>query len=740
MVLRSIRNTHGRITDFECLFSNRDACLLVGHSPTELRRRPLLELLPSWLEQDVGRDSIAVVETGERCDRQIQCPRGGGDGLLDMHVTKVGDGVSVLVTQPRTHTDRVGLRLGLVDELLDQAPFAISIVEGPEHRFVLANPEYERMLGRQNIVGRTMREVFPELPSNAPVIAMLDEVRATGTRFTSREFEVLFNREGAVESRYFEFTCAPVSSSTATSRSEVTAIQTVAVDVTAHIRSRQRAEALAEALELNERQFQATFETVAVGIAHLSPRGRWLRFNDRVAQMLGYSRQELQELRVHDITHPDDLARDVELADSLLRGDIPSYQLEKRYRKRDGEFIWVNLAASLVRDADRRALFFVAVIENIGERKAAEDAVRIADRQKDEFLAMLSHELRNPLAAIRSACALLETTDSTDPLMSRVQTVLARQTGHMAHLLDELLDLARVTNGKLTLVPSVVDLRDIVREVLSDLEIPERGPTLTVELPQTGVWVEGDRVRLVQVIDNLVSNAIKYTPEHGSIWLALELDNDNDRATLTVTDTGVGFDRDFADQLFEPFQQAPQNIARSAGGLGLGLALAKSIVELHGGSIRARSEGRGLGSAFEVQLPLTDLPHQAPPPPRTDSVAPTPVRVMIVEDNEDAAELLAALLRARNFEVELASRGEQAMVMIRAWRPNAVICDIGLPDIDGYAVARMIREDPALARTRLVALSGYGQAKDRARAAEAGFDQHLTKPAPIEAVVRAITP
>ncbi len=732
MLFRSVRDPSGKIIDFEWVFTNRVAAETLGRSDAELRGKLLLEELPGHREQELFHRYVHVVETGEPCELEFRYARDGIDGWFANRATKVEDGFSVLfadVSERRRRARGRQDRWKLVQGLFMHAPFAISVLHGPEHRFLLANPKHEQMVGRRDLVGRSVREAFPELPPDAPILQLLDRVRTTGEPFTASEFEVEFECGDATEQRYFQFTCAPVHDDTG-----VTAIQTVAVDVTDQIRCRRRAESMAEALELNERRYQATFETAAVGIAHLSPRGKWLRFNDRVAQLLGYSRQELEQLNLQDVTHPDDVAAVVRLAESLLRGEIPSYQLEERYLKRDGTEIWVNVTGSLVRDEAGRPLFFVAVIEDISERKAAEDALRVADRQKDEFLAMLSHELRNPLAAIRSACALLDSIDSSDPLMARIQTVLGRQTSHMAHLLDELLDLARVTKGKLTIVPSVLDLREVVREVFAVFESTPSSPTLSIELAAEPIWVEGDRVRLEQVIHNLLSNAIKYTPAQGSVRLRLAVERG--MALLTVADTGVGLDREFTEHLFEPFQQAPQDIARSAGGLGLGLALSKTIVDLHEGSITARSPGRDQGSVFEVRLPLTTAVHPATPEPNVP-VSHT-ARVMIVEDNEDAAELLAALLRSRDFDVELASRGEQAIAMVRSWRPNAVICDIGLPDIDGYAVARTIRADPTLADVKLVALSGYGQAKDRVRAAEAGFDQHLTKPAAIDAVVRAI--
>lgn len=732
MVFRSIRDSNGAIVDFEWLLTNRAAAELVGRSDADLRGKRMLEEMPG--NRELFDRYVRVVETGQADEQEFRYPQADKQLWLANRVTKVGDGFSMLFAdlsergrmahprQTHPHQDR----WELVQGLFMQAPFAISVVYGPEYRYILANPEYERMVGRSGLIGRTLREVFPELPPDKGLLQMLDQVRATGQPFTAREFEVQLERSDRIDRHYFQVTCSPLRD-----ESGITAIQSVAVDVTDHVRCRQRA-------ELNERRFQATFENAAVGIAHLSPSGKWLRFNDRVAQLLGYSRQELEQLSFQDVSHPDDVDPDATLAEQLLRKEIPCYQLQQRYLKKSGATIWVNRTVSLVRDPADRPLFFVAVIEDISERKAAEDALREADRQKDEFLAMLGHELRNPLAAIRSASVLLETIDSPGPLMSRIQNILGRQTSHMAHLLDELLDLARVTRGKLTIVPSIIDLREVTREILADVDGEREGPTIHFELPDQPVLIYGDRVRLAQVVHNLLSNALKYTPSDGSVRLRLSVDpGEQPAASLTVADTGVGLDQDFCQRLFEPFQQAQQDIARSAGGLGLGLALSKNIVELHRGTIRARSEGRGHGSVFEVRLPLANLssPTQATAPSNEPARA---ARVMIIEDNEDAAELLAALLRSRKFEVELATRGEQALAMLRSWRPDAVICDIGLPDIDGYTVARTIRADPELAGIKLVALSGYGQAKDRLRAAEAGFDQHLTKPAAIDAVVRAI--
>lgn len=747
MLFRAVRNADSSIVDFEWLFTNRMAAEITGCSDAQLRGKRLLEEMPANGEHEQFARLMRVVENGGSEAHEFHCSRQGTDRWFANRVTKLDDGVSILfadVSEQRQIARNREDRWKLAQDLFMQAPVPIAVMvpiaglDGADYRFVLANPEYERMIGQHAIGGKAFREVFPTTPPDARILQVLDEVRATGVPFTAREFEAVID-ESTDQRRYYQFTCSPISDvpgqgDAGPGDRRISAIQIVAIDISDQVRCRQRAETMAEVLERNERQFEATFENAAVGIAHVSLDGEWLRFNSRVAEMLNTSPAQLEQLILQDITHPEDLGHDRGLAASMIRGEIPSYQAEKRYVRTDGTALWTNLSVSLVRDDAGQPLFFVAIIKDISERKQAEAALRQADRQKDEFLAMLSHELRNPLAAIRSACALLERVDSPDPLMPRIQSILGRQTGHVAHLLDELLDLARVTSGKLTIVPDVIDLCEVARDVLSDLGPIDSETTLSVELSEQPLWINGDYVRLVQVVQNLLSNAIKYTPKDGRIELRVAADRQG--ASLRVTDTGVGVDHEFYQRLFEPFEQAPQDIARSAGGLGLGLALSKSIVELHDGTITARSGGRNLGSVFEVWLPLASARGPQARLPMISTA--TGARVIIIEDNEDAAELLAALLRARRFEVELASRGEQGLQLIRAWRPDAIICDIGLPDIDGYTVARLIRADPGLAGIKLVALSGYGQAKDRMRAAEAGFDQHLTKPAAIDAVVRAI--
>lgn len=733
MLLRSVRDRAGTIVDFEWVWANHHAAALLGLELAMLHGRRLLELVPRCREDGSFERYARVADTGRPDELDVSCDHTGPSVWISHRCTRAGDGVAVVCRELDLFRRGSVDPWGPVQLLFAQAPFAISVVQGPEHRFVVANPSYEQMVGRRDIVGKRFCDVFPELPPDAPVLQMLDGIRSSGRPFTAYEYEVPVDvdGDGVPELHYYQFTCSPVREGHG-----VVAIHTVAVDVTTQVRSRREAEEMAERLEDNERRLRATFENAAVGIAHIAPGGLWLRFNERMRSFLGYPREELACMTFQDVTHPEDLDRDLALAEAVLRGDIESYQLEKRYIRKDGGVVWANLTVSLVRSEGGSPLFFVSVIEDIGVRKAAEAALREADRQKDEFLAMLSHELRNPLAVVRSATELLETVDTSDPMIPRIQTVLQRQTSHMARLLDDLLDLARITSGKLTLEPVILDLRDVVREVVSDLE-PTTRPHLrfSLELPSSPVWVHGDRIRLAQVAHNLLGNALKYTPSQGVVSLRLHVERGG--AVVTVTDTGIGLDPDFRPHLFEPFRQAPQDIARSAGGLGLGLAVSRTIVELHQGTIEARSSGRNQGSEFEVWLPLARVePEVASDEPLRRTRA---VRFLVVEDNEDGAELLAALLRARGHEVEITLRGHEAIEVMQTLTLDVVLCDIGLPDIDGYEVARAIRADPRHANVKLVALSGYGQDEDRRRSHQAGFDVHFTKPADIDLILEAVT-
>ncbi|HET6984574.1 MAG TPA: ATP-binding protein, partial [Myxococcaceae bacterium] len=377
-----------------------------------------------------------------------------------------------------------------------------------------------------------------------------------------------------------------------------------------------------------------------------------------------------------------------------------------------------------------------ALREAMAERERAEEALREADRRKDQFLAVLSHELRNPLAPIHNSLHLLKTAPAGGEVARHAQQIIARQVGHLTRIVDDLLDTTRISHGKLQLQRERVDLGQLIGRVAEDHRdlFTARGVRLEVIGPARAVWVDGDRTRLSQVVGNLVQNAAKFSTKGGAVRLVLE--RADGLAELHVRDTGVGMDPEMLSRLFKPFSQADDTLSRSAGGLGLGLVLVKGLVEAHGGTVEATSAGRGTGTDFVVRLPTT------PPPPDTAKheppVSPRPRRVLVIEDNVDGAESLRDLLEVEGHTVVVAKDGPQGVEMGRGFRPEVVLCDIGLPGMNGYEVATALRKDPALGGSFLIALTGYAHPDDQRRAMNTGFDLHLSKPANLEELRRAI--
>ncbi len=386
----------------------------------------------------------------------------------------------------------------------------------------------------------------------------------------------------------------------------------------------------------------------------------------------------------------------------------------------------------------------VALVEEVAERtwvavERARDQAALRDeaRRKDEFLAVLSHELRNPLAPIRNSIYLLERTAPGSAQAARAVEVLRRQTEHVTRLVDDLLDVTRISRGKVTLRRERLDLREVVRKTADDHQslFDESGVDLRVEYPGKPVWVIADPTRVAQVLANLLHNAVKFTPRGGRVSVSAAARQG--RAQLRVRDDGLGIDAAQLERMFEPFAQADQGIARTKGGLGLGLALVKGIVELHGGTVSARSDGTGHGAEFVVSLPVAASEAGTEPGPGVAQGAAAR-DVLVIEDNRDAAETLADVLTLLGHRVRVAADGRGGLALAREQRPDVILCDIGLPDVDGYEVARAVRRDAALDGTRLVALTGYAQPEDRQRALDAGFDAHLPKPPAPEALERVL--
>jgi CheY-like chemotaxis protein len=389
-------------------------------------------------------------------------------------------------------------------------------------------------------------------------------------------------------------------------------------------------------------------------------------------------------------------------------------------------------------------------MRDITERKGAEEALRVAnaqlteaDQRKNEFLAVLSHELRNPLTPIRNSLYILERVTPGGDQARHALEVIGRQSGQLARLVDDLLDVTRISRNKIQLQRGPLDLNELVRRTVEDHQSLFDGKGIAVETTFAAerLPISGDAARLAQTVGNLLHNAAKFTPVGGRVVVSTAIVPSRGRATLRVSDNGIGIEPTMLGRLFQPFMQAEATLDRSKGGLGLGLALVKGLAEMHGGEVCAHSDGPGQGAEFVVELPLEAKSADQASPTAAGAKA-SGRRVLIIEDNVDAADSLREVLAFGDHVVEVAYSGPEGLARAREFKPEVVLCDIGLPGMDGYQVARAFRADKGLKGTYLVALSGYALPEDLQRAHEAGFDRHLAKPPSIEKIeqVLALTP
>jgi signal transduction histidine kinase/ligand-binding sensor protein len=370
--------------------------------------------------------------------------------------------------------------------------------------------------------------------------------------------------------------------------------------------------------------------------------------------------------------------------------------------------------------------------------RESERGLRDADRHKNEFLGVLSHELRNPLAPIRNALYILDRAPAGGEQASRAKAIIGRQVDHLTRLVGDLLDVTRIARGKIQLQRSRFDLGELVKGAAEDHRalLVERDIELDLRIAAGPLHIHGDQTRIAQVVSNLLQNSAKFTDPGGRVVVVVQ--RDGAAASVGIADSGIGIAPEMLERVFEPFTQADDSLHRTRGGLGLGLALVKGLVELHGGEIEVRSEGAGRGAAFTVRLPLAAADRGATNERPARRTTACPRRILVIEDNVDAAETLAEMLRMEGHEVAVVHDGRGGVERARASKPEIVLCDIGLPELDGYGVARALRSDATLATTLLVALTGYALPDDQLRAREAGFDHHLAKPVPFETLERLI--
>jgi PAS domain S-box-containing protein len=455
-------------------------------------------------------------------------------------------------------------------------------------------------------------------------------------------------------------------------------------------------------------------------------------WNGGAERVFGYTAEEAIGRPVSMLIPPDRVDEEPDILRRIRRGEYISHYETVRRRK-DGALIDISLSVSPIVDAQGRIIGASKIARDIADQKRLRDALRDSDRRKDEFLAMLSHELRNPLATIRNSVQLLRM-DPGDAMQRKVLGPLERQVGTLTRLVDDLMDVSRVTMGRVQLQRSDVSVNRVLRDASDTVrrEMRDRKHSFKLNVPDNNLAVNADAVRLEQIVVNLLTNAAKYTPDGGTIELTAERDGDD--AVLRVRDSGIGIEPQLLPHVFALFSQGSTTLDRAKGGLGIGLALVKYLVEMHAGSVTARSNGPGTGSEFIVRLPA--LTSGAPAgeyegtlPGIGGDAAEDCLKLLVVDDNRDSADLQATLLRHHGHKVETAYDGTHALEVALRFRPDVILLDIGLPEIDGYEVAYRVRQQEALGGVVLIAMTGYGQAEDRQRSQAVGFDYHLVKPA-----------
>jgi PAS domain S-box-containing protein len=489
-------------------------------------------------------------------------------------------------------------------------------------------------------------------------------------------------------------------------------------------------------------RFRFMAESMPQKIFTAKPNGDVDYLNQQWSEFTGLPFDEIAEWGWTRFIHPADVEESIRVWRCSLETGAP-FQTEHRFRGADSVYHWHLTRANAMRSPSGEITMWIGSSTDIDNVKRTEQALHDASRKKDEFLAMLGHELRNPLAPILTALQLMKLRGHATGA-EREREVIERQVRHVARLVDDLLDISKITRGKISLEREPIEISVAIAKAVEIVGpiIDRRTHRLSVEVSRKGLAVDGDPVRLSQVIANLLTNAALYTPHGGRIDLSARRDGMD--VVFDVTDTGIGIGAELLPRIFEMFTQGVRPIDRAEGGLGLGLALVQSLVKLHGGSVTADSGGSGKGSRFTVRLPALDVTPLvaagATVPPIATQMAQLPRRrrILLVDDNVDAAEMLADLLGTLGHDVAIAYDGPQALIALESFDADVAVLDVGLPVMDGYELAGRIRSAVLRQRPRLVALTGYGRPDDVTRSRAAGFDEHLIKPVDIDALLEAL--
>lgn len=702
---------------------------------------------------DVSRDSRTIANAGDYAKHGIQ-------SVINVPVVKQGRLIAALVVHrsdahkwtdadielveiiseyvwpavERSRAEKVLQAQALAEanrlkELFAAAPNPIVVLRGRDLVIELANQAFHEWVGRTCLVGRALWEALPETRGQG-FEHLFDVVFETGKPFVGRGLKLELQRESgeaAMTELYHDVLYQPLCDG----NGAVTGIFIVANEVTDAYRAN-------AALRETQERLREGMAAARMVVWDWDLDTGKIQLSENVSDVLGGNWDWTEH--IFTAVHPDDAQklRQIRLA---ATPENPRYGMEFRMiRPQDGELIWVENRSQVIFDSKGKQRAVKGVTIDITKRKRSEEELREANRQKDEFLAMLGHELRNPLAPIRAAAELMAFVRLDEKKVRDTSEVISRQVDHMTGLIDDLLDVSRVTRGLVTLNRTIVDLKHVVSSALEQVApaIEARLHQLAIHVTPEPARASGDEKRLIQILANVLNNAAKYTPEGGLIELRLEQAKAGTQ--IVIRDNGIGIPTDLQPHVFDLFRQASRTPDRSQGGLGLGLALVKSLMELHGGSVKVYSAGENTGTTFTLVFPKPqdETTTSVRQPNKTvERTGTTPRNVLVVDDNEDAASMLTMYLDTRGHKASFVCTAKAAMAEASRGNFDVFLLDIGLPDIDGYELARRLRALPATASALLIAVTGYGQESDKRKALAAGFDFHFVKPVDIQALLRA---
>jgi PAS domain S-box-containing protein len=704
------------------------------YSGEEISKMSLLDFIGDADKPMIAERIRQVFTNGEAMAEADFVTKGGGKipylftGRLielDHKLCLVGMGIDVT---RRRQAEMAQSYLAAIVESSEDAVFALNL----DGVITSWNAGAERLFGytAAEIIGKSITMLIP--PERREMEKDILERLRRGEHV--KHYESVRRRKDGIAID-ISLTVSPIKDA----QGEIIGTSRIARDIT----ERKREESI---LRESEGRFRALADSVPV-LVWMQDASGFLFVNRAYLDFLGLDDQAV--IRGYDwerYIHPEDREAYVAAYLDRLARHTP-FEAEFRFRRHDGEYRWVRSVAVPRLTAEGEFLGHTGCTFDVHDARMAAAALREADRHKDEFLAMLAHELRNPLAPIRNAVQALKMIGPPDPQLQKLRDMIERQVTHMSRLIDDLLDVSRITRDKIALRMERLELMTAVGRAVETSRplIDARKHRLSVSLPPDPVQVEGDLTRLSQVISNLLDNAAKYTEEGGNIWLTAE--KSGSQVVIRVKDDGMGIPSRFLPQVFDLFTQADRSLDRSQGGLGIGLTLVRRLVELHDGSVEAHSEGPGKGSEFVIHLPVAigaeSKSEMAEPAAAADVTPVRGCRILVVDDNVDSAESMATLLELDGHDVRVAHDGLAAVESALAFRPQAVLLDIGLPGLDGYEVARRLRNHNETKDTFLIAMTGYGETEDRVKALTSGFNYHLTKPVDpgeLDMIIEKLTP